>query len=120
LDALDDRSLPSTLTGTDAIAHGQAAAAANQAPVISDFKAVVGPNGQVTFSGKVTDDQAVAGYVVHIIGQGVDVTAVVQNDGTFNGSTTVAGTSDITVSAIVTDQFGATSAPAYTTFTPNN
>jgi hypothetical protein len=74
----------------------------------------------VTFSGNVTDDQAVAGYVVHIIGQGVDVSAVVLNDGTFNVTTTVTGTSDITVSATVTDQFGATSEPVYTTFTPTN
>jgi hypothetical protein len=120
LEALDGRALPSTFIGTDFIAYGLGAEAANQAPVISDFKSVVGPHGQVTFSGNVTDDQAVAGYVVHIMGQGVDVAAVVQNDGAFSITTTVTGTSDITVSAIVTDLFGETSAPAYTTFTPTN
>jgi len=90
----------------------------DQAPVISDFKAVVGPNGRVTFSGKVTDDQPVAGYVVRITGPGVDVAAIVRDDGTFQVTTTVMATGDLTVMARVTDSLGATSDPAYTTFTP--
>src|SRR6478609_1836950 len=57
--------------------------AANAAPVISDFRAIVGPNGRVTFTGTVTGDQAVAGYVVRITGNGVDTSAIVQSDGTF-------------------------------------
>jgi hypothetical protein len=91
---------------------------ANAAPVISDFRAVVGPNGQVTFTGKVTDDTAVAGYVVRITGPGVDATAIVEADGTFRVTTTAAGVSDITVSATTTDSGGLKSSPAYTTFTP--
>jgi hypothetical protein len=91
---------------------------ANAAPVISGFRAIVGPNGQVTFTGKVTDDTAVAGYVVRITGPGVDVTAIVEADGTFRVTTTAAGVSDITVSATTTDSGGLKSSPAYTTFTP--
>ena len=91
---------------------------ANVAPVISNFRATVGPNGQVTFSGRVTDDTAVAGYVVRITGPGVDTTAIVLADGTFRVTTTVAGYTDITVSATTTDSGGLKSSPAYTTFTP--
>jgi hypothetical protein len=90
----------------------------NQAPVISGFKAIVGPNGRVTFTGTVTDDQPVAGYVVRITGPGVDVAAIVRDDGTFQVTTTVMAPGDVTVAARVTDGFGATSDPAYTTFTP--
>lgn len=92
---------------------------ANKAPVISDFRAVVGPNGQVTFSGRVTDDQAVAGDLVMISGEGVLLSAIVAADGTFSASTIVYGTSDVTVTARVTDLLGATSDPAQTTFTPS-
>lgn len=120
LDPLDGRVLPSTLIGGDFDFRQNQAEAANHAPVITDFKALVGPHGEVTFSGKVTDDQAVEGYLVHIVGEGVDVTAVVLSNGTFSVTTTVTGSHDITVSATVADGFGATSAPAYTTFTPTN
>jgi hypothetical protein len=72
----------------------------------------------VTFSGSVTDDQPVAGLVVTISGGGVTAVAVVQQDGTFRVTTTAPGTSPITVTATTTDAFGATSAPAQTTFTP--
>jgi len=97
-----------------------AVAAQNEAPSIVDFRAIVGRDGQVTFVGRVVDDQAVEGTVVHIVGRGVDVTAVVLRDGTFSVTTTVAASGDITVSATVTDRDGATSNPAYTTFSPSN
>ena len=90
----------------------------NAVPVITGFKAVVGPNGQVTFTGKVSDDTPVAGYVVRITGPGVDVTAIVEKDGTFRVTTTVAGNFDVTVSATTTDSGGLKSSPVYTTFTP--
>src|SRR5262245_27667696 len=90
----------------------------NQAPVICNFKAVVGPNGRVTFTGTVTDDQPVAGYLVRITGPGVDVAAIVRDDGSFQVTTAVMSAGDVTVVARVTDGFGATSDPAYTTFTP--
>jgi hypothetical protein len=93
--------------------------AANAAPVISNFRAVVGPNGQVSFLGNVSDDQAVEGYVVHISGQGVDATATVLKDGSFQVTTVVHGSTDITVMATVTDAQGSTSSPVYTTFTPS-
>ena len=93
-------------------------AGANSAPVISDFRAVVGPNGQVTFTGRVSDDTAVAGYVVRITGPGVDASAIVERDGTFRVTTTVAGFTGITVSATTTDSGGLRSTPVYTTFTP--
>jgi len=92
---------------------------ANAAPVISDFRAIVGANGQVTFTGKVTDDTAVAGYVVRITGPGVDASAIVLADGTFRVTTVVNGFTPITVSATTTDSGGLKSDPAYTTFTPN-
>jgi hypothetical protein len=98
----------------------QAAVAANQAPRITDFRAVVGPDGQVTFAGTVSDDQAVEGTTVHIVGRGVDVTAVVLHDGTFRVTTVVDVSGDITVTATATDRDGATSDPAYTTFSPSN
>jgi hypothetical protein len=91
---------------------------ANSAPVISDFRAVVGPNGQVTFTGRVSDDTPVAGYVVRITGPGVDASAIVERDGTFRVTTTVAGFTAITVSATTTDSGGVRSTPVYTTFTP--
>jgi hypothetical protein len=72
----------------------------------------------VTFSGQVSDDQSVGGDVVRITGPGVDVTAIVRDDGTFQVTTTVVGTGAVTVAAQVTDPWGATSDPAYTTFTP--
>lgn len=124
LEALDGRDVPSVLfakaapppRGTQAAPD---AAAPNQPPVISNFKAVVGPNGQVTFSGVVSDDQAVAGYVVRITGDGVDLSATVRADGTFQVTGVVTGSTDVTVVAQVTDSQGATSDPAYTTFTPS-
>ena len=91
---------------------------ANTAPVISGFQATVGPNGQVTFTGRVSDDTPVAGYVVRITGPGVDATAIVEKDGTFRVTTTVAGYVDITASATTTDSGGLRSSPVYTTFTP--
>jgi hypothetical protein len=94
--------------------------ALNTAPVISNFRAVVGPNGQVTFTGTVSDDTAVAGYVVRITGPGVDSFAIVGSDGTFQVTTVVTGTTDITVSATTTDGSGAKSDPAYTSFLPTN
>jgi hypothetical protein len=90
----------------------------NQAPVISNFKASVGPNGRVTFTGAVTDEQPVAGYVVRITGPGVDIAAIVRDDGSFQVTTAVMAAEDVTVVARVTDGFGATSEPAYATFTP--
>jgi hypothetical protein len=96
-----------------------AMAAANSPPSISDFRATVGPNGQVTFTGRVSDDTAVAGYVVRLTGPGVDVTAIVLADGTFQVTTTVNGFTDVTVSAQTTDSSGLPSDPVYTTFTPS-
>ncbi len=122
LEALDGRELPGTLVTGDGpqTSTQPAAAAQNQKPAISNFQAVVGPNGQVTFSGLVTDDSPVAGYVVHITGDnGINLSAVVQPDGTFQVTTFVSGSSDVTVQATVTDSQGATSDPAYTTFTPS-
>ena len=90
----------------------------NKPPVISGFGAIVGPNGRVTFTGKVTDDQPVAGLVVVISGGGVTARAIVGEDGNFRVTTTASGIVPITVTATVTDTVGATSAPAQTTFTP--
>jgi hypothetical protein len=90
----------------------------NQAPVISDFKAKVGPNGQVTFTGTVSDDQAVAGLTVRITGLGISFTAIVDEDGKFSTTQVVMGSGRITVTAQVTDALGATSDPVQTSFTP--
>jgi hypothetical protein len=92
--------------------------AANKAPVISDFRAVVGPNGRVTFSGRVTDDTAVAGYIVRISGPGVETYAIVGQDGTFSTTTRLVAIGSVSVSATTTDSSGAKSDPVYTTFTP--
>lgn len=92
--------------------------APNSAPVISDFRAVVGPNGQVRFTGKVTDDTAVAGYIVRISGPGVETYAIVGQDGTFSTTTRVVAGGSITVSATTTDSSGAKSDAVYTSFTP--
>jgi sugar/nucleoside kinase (ribokinase family) len=122
IEPLDSRETPSPLTVSSAPGQdGQNGPErpGNVAPTISDLRAIVGPHGQVTFAGTVSDDQPVAGYVVHITGDGVDVSGVVQKDGTFAVTTTVSGTSDITVMAQVTDRDGATSDPVYTTFTPS-
>ena len=100
------------------VVGGRVGIGANKAAVISGFRAVVGPNGQVTFSGTVSDDTPVAGYVVRITGPGVDATAIVERDGTFRVTTTVAGFTDVTVSATTTDSGGLKSNPVYTTFTP--
>jgi hypothetical protein len=96
-----------------------AKAATNAAPVISDFRAIVGPNGQVTFTGRVSDDTPVAGYVVRITGPGVDLSAIVQRDGSFSVTTVVTGSTDITVTAQTTDSGGLKSDPVYTTFLPS-
>jgi hypothetical protein len=119
LESFESREAPSGFIGPAGPGLNRQAIVANQAPTITDFKAIVGPNGQVTFVGTVADDQAVAGYVVRITGDGVDVTAVVQRDGTFSVTTQVYANHDVTVAATVTDSFGLTSAPAYTTFTPS-
>jgi hypothetical protein len=95
-----------------------AAPGQNRPPAISNFRASVGPNGQVTFTGTVSDDQAVAGLVVTITGTGFAATAVVDSDGTFRVTTMVFGTGEMTATATVTDALGATSDPARTTFTP--
>src|SRR5207248_2612051 len=86
---------------------GGAKLLANAPPVVSNFRAVVGPNGQVTFTGTVSDDTAVAGYVVRITGPGVDSFAIVGTDGTFRVTTVVTGTTDVTVTATTTDAAGA-------------
>jgi hypothetical protein len=126
--SLDSREAPSALFGGGGIGNVNptaplmqgAAVVGNQAPSISDFRAIVGPNGQVTFMGRVTDDQAVAGYVVRIVGTGVDASAIVQNDGTFHVTIELHSPHEVTVSATVTDVHGAKSNPVYTTFTPSN
>jgi hypothetical protein len=101
------------------VASGVAVKAApNTPPVITGFRAIVGPNGQVIFTGTVSDDTPVAGYVVRITGPGVDTYAIVQRDGTFSTTTVVNAVGSVTVSATTTDGAGATSAPVYTTFTP--
>jgi hypothetical protein len=119
LESFESRETPGGLIGPIGPGPDRQAVVVNQAPSIVDFRAIVGPNGQVTFVGSVTDDQAVAGYVVSITGDGVNVSAVVQSDGTFSVTTQVHANHDITVAATVTDSFGLTSAPAYTTFTPS-
>jgi hypothetical protein len=121
---LESRENPSTVVSPTLLdepaAQQKAAVVANRAPSISDFRATVGPNGEVTFTGRVSDDQSVAGLTVRISGQQVDVTAIVQKDGTFRVTTTVFAPGDVTVTAKVTDWSGLTSDPAYTTFTPSN
>ena len=128
LEELAAREAPGSLFGDTDVKDGdrfagplmQEVVRVNQAPSISNFRAIVGPNGQVTFAGTVTDDQAVAGYIVRIVGAGVDTSAIVQNDGTFRVTIEVHAPRNITVAATVTDAFGANGAPAYTTFTPSN
>jgi hypothetical protein len=91
----------------------------NKPPAITNFRAIVGPNGQVTFMGTVTDDTPVAGYVVRITGPGVDTYAIIQRDGTFSTTVVVSAVGTVTVSATTTDSGGARSEPVYTTFTPS-
>ena len=119
---LESRDVPSGLG--DALLAGPITvpgvqAARNAPPVISNFRAIVGPNGQVTFTGTVTDDTPVAGYVVQISGPGMNLSAIVGKDGTFSVTTVVTGSTDVTVSAQTTDGSGATSTPVYTTFLPS-
>jgi hypothetical protein len=119
---LESRDAPTCLTAP-ALLFGNFSdpavkAARNRPPVISDFRAIVGPNGQVTFTGTVSDDTPVAGYVVRIAGPGVDAYAIVQRDGTFSTTTVVNAVGSVTVSATTTDRSGAVSVPVYTTFTP--
>lgn len=91
----------------------------NQEPIIHDFRAIVGPNGEVTFTGHVSDDQPVAGTVVQITGQGIELSAIVEADGSFRVTTTVMDIGDITVTATVTDSMGLKSSPVQTIFTPS-
>src|SRR6476659_5188220 len=126
---LESREGPSTVTGVPGLVvlgqmprpvpgePGQIPAT-NKAPTITGFKTVVGPNGQVTFTGKVSDDQPVGGDLLRITGGGVDLAAIVRDDGTFQVTTTVFTTGQITVAARATDALGATSDPVYTTFGP--
>jgi hypothetical protein len=115
---LEDRDAPGGLDGPPLVGDVPGKVGANVAPVISDFRASVGPNGQVTFTGRVSDDTPVGGYVVRITGPGVSATAIVEKDGTFRVTTTVAGYFDITASATTTDSGGLKSSPVDTTFTP--
>lgn len=91
----------------------------NAPAVISEFRAVVGPNGQVTFSGLVTDDQDVTGLIVRIQGTGIDLSAVVGSDGRFQVTTTVSASTDIMVTASVVDALGLAGQSATTIFTPS-
>ena len=120
---LEDRNAPSGVGDSEVVFGpadvGAARVAVNSPPVISGFQAAVGPNGQVTFTGRVSDDTAVAGYVVRLTGPGVDVTAIVLADGTFRVTTVVYGFTDLTVKAQTTDSGGLKSDPVYTTFTPS-
>jgi len=129
IEFLESRESPSSVTGVAALdIVGQLPGpvpgkpgqdpGANKAPTITDFKAVVGPNGEVTFTGKVSDDQPVGGDLVRITGPGIDLSAIVRDDGTFQVTTTVFAVGQITVAARATDALGATSDPAYTTFIP--
>jgi len=128
IELLESREAPGSLSGFPGLDYSQFPSPStvpglpgpgvNQPPVVSDFKAIVGPNQQVTLSGKVTDDQPVAGDLVRITGPGIDVTAIVRDDGTFQVTVTVNAAGEVTVAARATDQAGATSDPAYTTFTP--
>jgi hypothetical protein len=88
----------------------------NKAPTISGFQARVGPNGAVTFSGCVTDDQPVLGLSVAITGVGIlGLPALVDEDGHFRVTISLdPGT--YTATAKVTDALGATSSPVQTTF----
>jgi hypothetical protein len=121
--ALESREVPGGLDHVPFFADDPTGAAANRGrnapPVISDFRAIVGPNGQVTFKGRVSDDTPVLGYVVHITGPGIDVAAIVLRDGTFSVTTVVSGPSEVTVSAQTTDSSGANSDPVSTTFQPS-
>lgn len=120
---LESRDAPSGLGAPPVIVGqtdgGGVHAPLNKPPVISNFRAIVGPNGQVTFAGTVSDDTPVAGYVVRITGPGVDTYAIVQGDGTFSTTTVVSGQGSVTVSATTTDSGGLKSDPVYTTFTPS-
>ncbi|HKB02228.1 MAG TPA: hypothetical protein VKD90_08415 [Gemmataceae bacterium] len=130
--ALESREGPSTLTGlggSDLFGQvpggpppggptGGDLTAPNLKPIISGFRASVGPNGRVTFTGTVTDDQAVEGMVVRISGSGFSVSATVLADGTFRVTTTVIGSLPTTATAITTDALGATSDEVQTMFTP--
>jgi len=119
---LEARDAPTSLDGPAAVFGNvdriAVKPAANAPPVISNFRAIVGPNGQVTFTGTVTDDTPVAGYVVRITGPGVDTYAIVQGDGTFSTTTVVNAVGSVTVSATTTDGGGHKSEPVYTLFTP--
>ncbi len=116
---LEGRDAPGGVGDAPIFGDGVAAKAApNAPPVISNFRAIVGPNGQVTFTGTVTDDTPVAGYVVRITGPGVDTYAIVGRDGTFSTTAVVNAVGSVTVSATTTDSGGARSEPVYTSFTP--
>ena len=91
----------------------------NAAPTFASFIAQTGPNGEVTFSGSVSDDQVVEGSTVIISGTGFQVSASVLADGTFSTTTTVTGEADILAHAQVTDVHGNASAEALTSFIPS-
>jgi len=117
-DLLTQLPSPSPVPGSDRLPPAPAPGQQNRPPVISNFRAIVGPGGRVTFTGTVSDDQPVAGLVVAISGGGVTATAIVGDDGTFRVTTTVPGTQPVTVIATTTDGQGAASDPVQTTFTP--
>lgn len=102
-----------------ALLTGPAAGSARAAnPSITHFQAVAGPNGAVTFSGTVADDQSLSSCLVMISGPGVTASALILANGTYNTTVTVFGTTPITVTAVAIDADGNLSEPAYATFTP--
>jgi hypothetical protein len=84
--------------------------------VITEFKASVGPNGAVTFSGKVIDDKPVAGLSVGIVVGLLGQPAIVDENGNFRTTMTGFTPGAYTATATVTDAQGAKSAPRQTTF----
>jgi hypothetical protein len=99
-EGLEGRDCPSTLvqptstTLTSAtVVHEATHPVHNQKPVISGLTYQEKSNGQYTVSGKVTDDQSVAGLIVTFHGMGGvnGQTAVVQPDGSFSMTFSVKG-----------------------------
>jgi hypothetical protein len=87
------------------------AAGGNQAPVISNFRAIVQAGGAVRFTGNVSDDQPVLGLSVAIsLPNGMNIAAIVEEDGYFAVTATLFGMGRLNASATVTDAMGATSA----------
>ena len=128
IELLESREAPGSLTGfpgsTIRSFHRRAQCRAfrdresTSRPSSATSRRLSGRIEQVTLTGKVTDDQPVAGDLVRITGPGIDVTAIVRDDGTFQVTVTVNAAGEVTVAARATDQAGATSDPAFTTFTP--